>query len=66
MSMASDTRTGVIMGRRQTSLGDTVKKFALQRLAHRAPLHTVLIGQRPNRQTIDAVIAANGRKRLHP
>jgi len=26
---------------------------------------TVLVGQRPNRQTVDAVIATNGRKLFH-
>jgi hypothetical protein len=38
----------------------------LQRLAHRAPMHTVLIGQRPNRQSIDPVITPNRRELLHP
>ena len=38
----------------------------LQRLTHRAPMHTVLVGQRPNRQPVDPVIASNRRELLHP
>jgi hypothetical protein len=38
----------------------------LQRLTHGAPVHTVFVGQRPNRQPVDPVVAANRRKLLHP
>ncbi len=38
----------------------------LQRLAHRAPMHAMLVGQRPNRQPVNPVIAANLREQLHP
>src|SRR6478609_3797048 len=37
-----------------------------QRLTHGAPVHTVLVGQPPNRQPVDPMIAANRRKLLHP
>src|SRR6476660_2680268 len=37
-----------------------------QRLTHGAPVHTVLVGQPPNRQPVDPMTAANRRKLLHP
>ena len=42
------------------------RDLRLQRLAHRAPVHTVFVGQRPNRQPVDSMITANRRKLLHP
>jgi len=37
----------------------------LQGLAHRAPMHTMPAGQRPNRQLLNPMIAADRRKQLH-
>ena len=37
----------------------------LQRLTHRAPVHTMPVGQRPNRQPLNPMIAADRRELLH-
>jgi hypothetical protein len=37
-----------------------------QRLAHRAPMHPMSVGQRPNRQPVDPMITTNRRILLHP
>jgi hypothetical protein len=37
-----------------------------QRLAHRAPVNRMLVGQRPDRQTVNPMISTDHREQLHP